>query len=383
MHLSIDAEYASGGTRSGEQLLLRLLREVRRSTRRVKGVRRVELYYGGEPALAHAGQGDDRNRLVLRRRLAVASLIALWCALLAAMLGRYAWPFDLFAHFRVQYTLLFLIVAILLFALRAPLLAVVAIAGAVVGAIPDRQLHGRADRASRGELGEVPGRLVQHLVSQPRLRGHRALSRADAGRRHRDRRARSRRRRAADRPLSCGPIRIRSTPDCATARSCSRVGRSFRRNPLPLAESPGVRAARVTLDWQGTPVTVLGVHLHWPLGPRSSRLRNAELASIASFAAAHQEPLIVAGDFNATPWSQHFRAALERSGLQRLRSRPRPRAVMAVAIPAARHPHRSLLGVAPLAQRRRAARTVARLGSSAADRGSGVGAAVTGRPKAA
>jgi hypothetical protein len=45
MHLSIDAEYASGGTRAGEQLLLRLLREVRRSTRRVKGVRRVELFY--------------------------------------------------------------------------------------------------------------------------------------------------------------------------------------------------------------------------------------------------------------------------------------------------------------------------------------------------
>jgi hypothetical protein len=45
MHLCIDAQYASGGDRSGEQLLLRLLREVRRSTRRVKGVRRVELYY--------------------------------------------------------------------------------------------------------------------------------------------------------------------------------------------------------------------------------------------------------------------------------------------------------------------------------------------------
>lgn len=45
MHLSIAAEYASGGPRSDEQLLLRLLREVRRSTRRVKGVRRLELYY--------------------------------------------------------------------------------------------------------------------------------------------------------------------------------------------------------------------------------------------------------------------------------------------------------------------------------------------------
>src|SRR5262245_33158323 len=45
MHLGITAEFASGGPRAGEQLLLRLLREVRRSTRRVKGVRSLELYY--------------------------------------------------------------------------------------------------------------------------------------------------------------------------------------------------------------------------------------------------------------------------------------------------------------------------------------------------
>jgi hypothetical protein len=45
MHLGILPEYAAGGTRAGEQLLLRLLREVKRSTRRVKGVRRLELYY--------------------------------------------------------------------------------------------------------------------------------------------------------------------------------------------------------------------------------------------------------------------------------------------------------------------------------------------------
>lgn len=45
MHLGITAEYASGGPRADEQLLLRLLREVRRSTRRVKGVRRLDLYY--------------------------------------------------------------------------------------------------------------------------------------------------------------------------------------------------------------------------------------------------------------------------------------------------------------------------------------------------
>jgi hypothetical protein len=56
MHLGIAAEFASGGPRSSEQLLLRLLREVRRSTRRVKGVRHLELFYangarGRGPAL--------------------------------------------------------------------------------------------------------------------------------------------------------------------------------------------------------------------------------------------------------------------------------------------------------------------------------------------
>jgi hypothetical protein len=45
MHIGIVAEYASGGQRAGQQLLLRLLKEVRRSTRRMKGVRRLELYY--------------------------------------------------------------------------------------------------------------------------------------------------------------------------------------------------------------------------------------------------------------------------------------------------------------------------------------------------
>lgn len=45
LHLSISSEYATGGLKAGDQLLLRLLRELRRSTRKVKGVRRVELYY--------------------------------------------------------------------------------------------------------------------------------------------------------------------------------------------------------------------------------------------------------------------------------------------------------------------------------------------------
>lgn len=60
MHLGISAEYASGGPRADELLLLRLLREVRRSTRRVKGVRRLELYYGKDRSLAGRWRTADK-----------------------------------------------------------------------------------------------------------------------------------------------------------------------------------------------------------------------------------------------------------------------------------------------------------------------------------
>lgn len=60
MHLGISAEYASGGPRADEQLLLRLLREVRRSTRRVKGVRRLELYYGKDRSPANRWRTADK-----------------------------------------------------------------------------------------------------------------------------------------------------------------------------------------------------------------------------------------------------------------------------------------------------------------------------------
>jgi endonuclease/exonuclease/phosphatase (EEP) superfamily protein YafD len=249
---------------------------------------------------------------VLRRRIAVASLITLWCALLAAMLGRYAWPLDLFAHFRVQYALLFLVLAIALFALRSPLLGAISVAGAVIAAIPIVSYMGAPTaRAATGsarfrvvtfntwfrnhdyaaiarfleqmqpdvivleELGREQGlQLAGHLHSYPYS--------------HND-------------PQRHGAVVFARWPIVSA-------------DSLPLSDGPA-RGARVTLDWNGTQVTVLGVHLHWPLGPTNSRRRNAELQTIASFAAKRTEPVIVAGDFNITPWSRYFRTALQSSGL--------------------------------------------------------------------
>ncbi|MGH8187746.1 MAG: endonuclease/exonuclease/phosphatase family protein, partial [Steroidobacteraceae bacterium] len=85
---------------------------------------------------------------------------------------------------------------------------------------------------------------------------------------------------------------------------------------LPPLTPQGVRGTKVVLDWRGTRVAVLGVHLHWPLGRRNSHLRNRELATIGRIASASGAvPLVVAGDLNITPGSKHFQEGLEGSGL--------------------------------------------------------------------
>lgn len=48
LHVSISAEFASGGALCRNQLLLRMLREIRRCSRRLKGIKKVELYYQAE-----------------------------------------------------------------------------------------------------------------------------------------------------------------------------------------------------------------------------------------------------------------------------------------------------------------------------------------------
>lgn len=52
LHLGISEEYCAGGPLAAVKLPLRLMREVRRSSRRLKGVRRLHVLYGG-PRLRH------------------------------------------------------------------------------------------------------------------------------------------------------------------------------------------------------------------------------------------------------------------------------------------------------------------------------------------
>ena len=54
LHLGVIEDYCAGGPNAGHSLLLRLLKEIRRSSRRVKGVRRMRVLYGAQRSRAQA-----------------------------------------------------------------------------------------------------------------------------------------------------------------------------------------------------------------------------------------------------------------------------------------------------------------------------------------
>jgi endonuclease/exonuclease/phosphatase (EEP) superfamily protein YafD len=61
--------------------------------------------------------------------------------------------------------------------------------------------------------------------------------------------------------------------------------------------------------------TVIGAHLSSPVTPRKAAARNVELRALGARSAAIDGPLVVAGDFNVTPYSPYFQEWLAASGL--------------------------------------------------------------------
>jgi endonuclease/exonuclease/phosphatase (EEP) superfamily protein YafD len=260
-----------------------------------------------------SGQRGSFGRLILK--LTITGTVLLWLALLAGLLNRVVWPFDLFAHFRVQYAALFVVLTLLLLILRQWVFALAALVGFCVSAVPMMAYLPNVSGGTAVASADTPTfRLLSFNVwfRNPDMATTAAYieqSQADA------------------------VVLLELTPPQAERLrpllpsypyfhiEPSRMGAAvFTKWPVLAAESmplakDGAIAARMQIDWRGTPVTVLGVHLNWPLGPRNSQFRNDELAGVVAFSKAQREPLIVAGDFNLTPWSEFFSDALEESGL--------------------------------------------------------------------
>jgi endonuclease/exonuclease/phosphatase (EEP) superfamily protein YafD len=235
-------------------------------------------------------------------------------ALMAGVLGRYFWVLDLFSHFRAQYAVLLFVCAVALLFRRRRIFAVVVLAAALISAAPLVDYIDMSASDAEAKPRRESFRLVSFNVwfrndDLRRIASFLESTQADVIVLQELSRAKA----AALQPL------LVSFPH-SYLEDGRRYGTVvFSRWPLigasvPLSEK-GVDAARVSVAWRDEAITVLGVHLHWPLGARHSRLRNADLQGLARYARTQAGPLLIAGDFNITPWSAHFGEVLSASGL--------------------------------------------------------------------
>jgi endonuclease/exonuclease/phosphatase (EEP) superfamily protein YafD len=78
----------------------------------------------------------------------------------------------------------------------------------------------------------------------------------------------------------------------------------------------GIRHIEAQLDWTGQAVKLTTWHPMPPISPRDHGMRNRQLRALAEAAKASGQPAIIAGDLNATPWSNAF-SGLDRIGFRR------------------------------------------------------------------
>ena len=74
-------------------------------------------------------------------------------------------------------------------------------------------------------------------------------------------------------------------------------------------------------DWKGSPFTLVGTHLDPPtpaIGEDHEHFHSAQAKKISALLRSIEGPLVVAGDFNATPWSPSFNRIIEGTELARV-----------------------------------------------------------------
>lgn len=243
---------------------------------------------------------------------AALATCVVWLAFAIGYFGTYAWPFDLFANFRVQYLALFSVCAVALAIARWRKAALFAFLGVVAATMSIAPYFRTAPPLPDGPGGfrlltfntwfrnddlERITSFVEHSRADVVVLQEVDVSRLEA--------------------LSA------ATHSYPYRTHTPRVRRGLvilSRTPLTGVEHfeiPGrvTRVTRASIERQGTNITIIGAHLSWPITPVTARQRAEELDLIAERVRRESDPVMVAGDFNLTPWSPYFTRLLERSGL--------------------------------------------------------------------
>lgn len=256
----------------------------------------------------------DSHRVTLTSRLLLCLLAA---ATLFGFAGSLWWAFDLFSHFRAQYVVAALLLALILIVLRDRRWALLAAALGAANLFPVVALFLLPAQAAPPSASH-PLRLMSFNVfgfnrDYARLLDYVARERPDV------------------------LVLLEVTPEwmpsvrvlageyphqwinagsdvsgiAVMSRTAPRAART-----LDLGGN-GVPSYLLTLESARGPLSVLGTHLNWPIGARASHMRNSQLAKLAQVAHEHVGPLVIVGDLNVTPFSPHFQRLLHDGGLHR------------------------------------------------------------------
>ncbi len=234
-------------------------------------------------------------------------------ATILALLAPLGWPFELFSHFRVQYAVAGLALAVLLAWRRARVPAALALLIGGWHALPGwlGSPEVAEARECTGPTFTVGTVNVQFSNAQPEaLRAWLATRPADL-------------------------LVIQEVTGAWAAELEARAGYPYqyviaREDPYGLAvlsrwplesvtqvdlAGDGLPSLAGVVDVGGHRIRLLGLHTHWPITPALAAARDEALQAAAGLARASDLPVVLLGDLNLSPDSPVFGSLLEQSGL--------------------------------------------------------------------
>jgi len=228
-------------------------------------------------------------------------------------LGRFYWFFDLFSHFRVQYSIVLLVLGLLLLIGRQRKTAAAFLTLACVNLVLLLQLYLGAPPRSEPASTTLRAMLLNvntNLGDADRVQAEISAVDPDI---------------LVLEEISARWISELEWLDGAYPHSLLRPrGDNFGiglYSKLPLSEGEVVYigAAQVpsilaTVDTGDTDLQLIATHPPPPIGGELARQRNDQLERLPDFVRTDL-PVLLLGDLNASPWSYHFQRLLARSGL--------------------------------------------------------------------
>lgn len=257
-----------------------------------------------------------------------ASRLTLFAGLgtLIGFLGSVWWPFDLAAHFRIQYVVALSMAAVLLIVLRRRLvaamvmtLAFVNLGSALAPVWPMHQAPASTSQATQ-HVGRL--KLLHFNVNTANTRYREVAEFMDAS--ETDiiflQEVNGRWMEAVQRCLNRYTL-VHATPrsdNFGIAMFARRAGSAVVEvtsvQSIDVGEA-GVPAIEATVGCGQQRVQILSLHTLPPVTPGYAARRDAQLRAAAAWASQHTIPAIVIGDLNATPWSAAFTPLLDEGAL--------------------------------------------------------------------